>query len=345
MSKGTAVADEEPGYAPGTGHRPVLAERCLELFAPAVEDRAGAVFVDATVGAGGHATAMLQAHPDMTLVGLDRDARALEAARRRLAPYDTRTHLVHATYDRLPGVLSWLGLDRVHAVLFDLGVSSLQLDTEQRGFSYARDAPLDMRMDTGTALTAAEVVNTYPAGQLARVLRRYGQERFARRIAEAIVTERRRHPFDTSARLVDVIYRAVPAAARRRGGHPAKRTFQALRIEVNAELDLLGDALPAALDALVVGGRVAVLAYHSLEDRLAKRVLTGLATSRTPPDLPVELPGHGPQLRMLTRGAETATEPEIETNPRAASVRLRAAERVAEPPDAHGSRATEAGRR
>jgi 16S rRNA (cytosine1402-N4)-methyltransferase len=209
-------------------------------------------------------------------------------------------------------------------------VSSLQLDADERGFSYARDADLDMRMDPGGGPTAADVLNTYPAAELARVLREYGEERFAARIASAVVRRRAVAPLRRSAELVELLYEAVPAASRRTGGHPAKRTFQALRIEVNGELDALRTALPAAVDALRVGGRVVVLAYHSLEDRIVKRELTARAQSRTPVDLPVELPGHGPELQLVTRGAEVAGDEEIADNPRAASVRLRAAERIRE---------------
>jgi 16S rRNA (cytosine1402-N4)-methyltransferase len=215
-------------------------------------------------------------------------------------------------------------------VLFDLGVSSLQLDAEERGFSYSRDADLDMRMDPTTGPTAAEVLNTYPVPELARVLREYGEERFASRIAAAIARRRAKAPLRRSGELVELLYDVVPAASRRTGGHPAKRTFQALRIEVNGELDALRAALPAAVDALAVEGRIVVLAYHSLEDRMVKRELAARASSTSPLDLPVELPGHGPELRLLTRGAEQASVDEISENPRAASVRLRAAVRIRE---------------
>jgi 16S rRNA (cytosine1402-N4)-methyltransferase len=232
-------------------------------------------------------------------------------------------------YDELPRVLAELGLPEVHGILFDLGVSSMQLDEAERGFAYARDAPLDMRMNPGVGKTAADVLNTYPAAELARILREYGEERFAGKIAGAVVAARDREPFTTSARLVQLLYDTVPAATRRTGGHPAKRTFQALRIEVNGELDVLGRAIPAALESLAVGGRIVVESYHSLEDRIVKRVFAQWARSTTPAGLPVELPGHGPRLRLLTRGAEQADEAETEANPRAASVRLRAGERIA----------------
>jgi 16S rRNA (cytosine1402-N4)-methyltransferase len=316
-------------------HVPVLLERCLELLAPALTRQgaghpgaSGAVHVDATLGLGGHAEAVLRAYPGVLLVGLDRDQQALALAGERLAPYADRTHLVHAVYDELPQVLGSLGIAAVHGVLFDLGVSSLQLDSAGRGFAYSQDAPLDMRMDRSRGLTAAEVVNTYSHGDLARILRVYGEERFAGRIASAILREREAAPLTSSARLAELVRDAIPAAARRTGGHPAKRTFQALRIEVNGELDALRRALPAALDALAPWGRVVVLSYHSLEDRLVKQALAERARSSAPVDLPVEPPGTGPTLRTLTRGAEPPGDREVAVNPRAASVKLRAAERI-----------------
>ncbi|WP_433558814.1 16S rRNA (cytosine(1402)-N(4))-methyltransferase RsmH [Pseudonocardia xinjiangensis] len=320
--------DHENGPA-GARHVPVALPRVAELLRPALADRP-AVMVDATLGLGGHAAALLAEHPQLTLVGLDRDPEALALAGRRLVAHGDRVHLVHAVYDRIADVLAELGLPRVDGVLFDLGVSSLQLDADERGFSYARDADLDMRMDPTVGPTAADILNSYPVPQLARVLREYGEERFAGRIAAAVGRRRAHAPLLRSAELVELLYEAVPAASRRTGGHPAKRTFQALRIEVNGELDALQTAVPAALESLAIGGRIVVLAYHSLEDRIVKRELAVRSTSRTPVDLPVELPGHGPELRLLTRGAEQAGEDEIGDNPRAASVRLRAAERIRE---------------
>ncbi|MDT4894763.1 MAG: rRNA (cytosine1402-N4)-methyltransferase [Pseudonocardiales bacterium] len=319
----------QPPGAPA-GHVPVLLERVLALLGPAVEGRP-AVVVDATLGLGGHAEALLQAHPQLTLVGLDRDPEALARSERRLAAFSGRTHLVHAVYDEMPDVLAELGITGVDGVLFDLGVSSMQLDLAERGFAYAQDAPLDMRMDPGSELDAARVVNTYPVPELARVLREYGEERFALRIAQAIDRERRRAPLTSTARLAELVREAIPAATRRQGGHPAKRTFQGLRIEVNGELDALRSAMPAALDALRVGARIVVLSYHSLEDRIVKHALAALAKDTTPPGLPVPLADRGPQLRLLSRGGEPAPEEEIAANPRAASVRLRAAERIKEP--------------
>ncbi|MCE7007476.1 16S rRNA (cytosine(1402)-N(4))-methyltransferase RsmH [Kibdelosporangium philippinense] len=310
-------------------HVPVLLERVLALLAPALAEPQ-AVLVDCTLGLGGHSEALLQAHPQVTLVGLDRDPNALALSRERLAPYKDRVHLVHAVYDELPDVLDELGMATVEGVLFDLGVSSMQLDEADRGFAYAKDAPLDMRMDQSTGITAADVLNTYDVPDLARILRDYGEERFAGKIAKAVAAERQREPFSNSERLVQLLYNAVPAASRRTGGHPAKRTFQALRIEVNGELEVLRRAMPAALSRLSVGGRIVVESYQSLEDRLVKRAFAELAKSTTPEGLPVELPGHGPQIRLLTRGAEQADEAETEYNPRAAPVRLRAAERIRE---------------
>ncbi|HEU4426009.1 MAG TPA: 16S rRNA (cytosine(1402)-N(4))-methyltransferase RsmH, partial [Pilimelia sp.] len=313
-------------------HVPVLLERCLALLAPALDAAAQAgrtpVHVDATLGLGGHAEAVLSAHANAILIGLDRDPEALAHARARLARFAERVHLVHAVYDGLPAVLERLGHERVDSVLFDLGVSSLQLDAPDRGFAYAKDAPLDMRMDQTRGVTAEEIVNSYDVAALARVLRVYGEERFAARIARAIVRERAADRITSSARLAALVRDAIPAAARRTGGNPAKRTFQALRIEVNGELRALEAALPAALDALAPGGRLVVLSYHSLEDRITKQALAARARSTGPVDLPVELPGTGPTVRLLTRGAELPSEAEVAANPRAASVRLRAAEHI-----------------
>lgn len=312
---------------PSPAHVPVLLDRCLALLTPAIGTRR-AVVVDATVGLGGHAEALLAAHPDLTLLGLDRDRHALALSADRLSAYSPRVRLVHAVYDAMPAVLADAGFGFVDGVLFDLGVSSMQLDLPERGFAYARDAPLDMRMDPSTGQTAADVVNGYSAGALARILREYGDERFAARIARAIVRDREREPFSSTVRLAELVRDSIPAATRRTGGHPAKRTFQALRIEVNSELDVLRRAIPAALAALAVGGRIVVLSYHSLEDRIVKRALVAGATDRTPPGMPVPLPEAAPTLRLLTRGAEVASDEEIAANPRAASVRLRAAERL-----------------
>lgn len=306
-------------------HVPVMLERVVALLGPAL-DRPGAVLVDTTLGLGGHSGELLRRYPQLRVVGIDRDTDALATARDRLAGFAERITLVHAVYDELPRVLADLGLPEVEAVLMDLGVSSLQLDEPERGFAYSYDAPLDMRMDRSSGPTAADVLNTYPADDLARVLRTYGEERYARRIADAVVRDRHVAPFTSSARLVELVRSAVPAPARRTGGHPAKRTFQALRIEVNGELAALERAVPAAIDALAVHGRIAVLSYQSLEDRLVKRAIACYLRDDMPLGVPVA--GRGPELRLLTRGAEQPDAAENAQNPRAASARLRAAERL-----------------
>lgn len=317
------------------GHVPVLLDRCVELLTPALTrrhpDGSGAVLVDATVGAGGHAERFLTELPGLRLIGLDRDPSALDIAERRLARFSDRATLVHKRYDGIVAALDECGYaaeQSIDGVLFDLGVSSMQLDRPERGFAYAQDAPLDMRMDPESPLTAADILNTYDQAALADILHRYGEERFARRIAAQIVRERAHTPFTSTTQLVALLYQAIPAPARRTGGHPAKRTFQALRIAVNDELGSLRRALPAALDALTVAGRIVVLAYQSLEDRIVKRVFADAVASRTPVDLPVELPGYEPRFRSLTHGAERADADEIERNPRSAAVRLRAVQRV-----------------
>ena len=308
-------------------HVPVLLDRVVALLQPAL-DHEGAVLVDATLGLGGHSEAVLTRCELAHVVGIDRDPEALRLAGERLAPFGDRFTGVHATYDAIPEVLRRLGLAHADGVLFDLGVSSMQLDVADRGFAYREDAPLDMRMDPTAGQTAADVLNTYPQSELARLLREYGEERFAPRIAAAIVRERAREPFSTSARLVELLYDQIPAPARRTGGHPAKRTFQALRIEVNDELGVLRRAIPAAIDSLAVGGRVVVESYHSLEDRIVKRAFAAATKVDVPPDLPFVPADREPALRLVTRGAERAEDDEIGQNPRAASVRLRAVERI-----------------
>jgi 16S rRNA (cytosine1402-N4)-methyltransferase len=312
-------------------HVPVMLDRIVDLLTPALAHgipEAPAVMIDATTGHGGHTEAVLQRLPGVRVVGIDRDTTALALAGTRLAPYGARWQGVHAVYDEIPDVLADLRLDHVDAVLFDLGVSSMQLDQRERGFAYAEDAPLDMRMDATRGLTAADVLNTYAAADLTKVLRDYGEEKFAKKIAGAIVRRREREPWTTSGPLVELLYAEIPAPARRTGGHPAKRTFQALRMEVNDELGALRRALPAALAAIGVGGRVVVESYHSLEDRLVKQAFTAATRLDVPPDLPFVPEGMEPDFRLVTRGAEQASPDETEQNPRAASVRLRAIERI-----------------
>ena len=312
---------------PNPSHVPVLLDRVVALVAPALE-RPGAVLVDATLGLGGHTEAVLERCPRARVIGVDRDQHALDRAGARLAPYGERITLVHAVYDEIPAILAEQGLDSVNGVLFDLGVSSMQLDVRERGFAYAEDAPLDMRMDDTEGQTAADVLNGYDERDLSRLLRTWGEEKFARQIARAVVRERQKERFDRSARLVELIRDTIPAPARRTGGHPAKRTFQALRIEVNDELGALRRAVPAAIDSIGIGGRVVVMSYHSLEDRIVKQAFTERTRSMVPVDLPVVPEGYEPALRLLTRGSERASATETAENPRAASVRLRAVERV-----------------
>ena len=322
-------------------HVPVMAGRVTALLLPAltisVPGGQPPVLVDATLGRAGHSRALLEACPGMALIGIDADEAAIEHGRALAEEYPGRVTLAHAFYDQIDQIVAGAGHRRIHGVLFDLGVSSPQLDDRTRGFSYAHDAPLDMRMDQSAGKTAEEIVNTYPAAELARVLSEYGEERFARRIAEAVVRERGREPVTSTLRLSAIVKDAIPAPARRTGGNPAKRTFQALRIEVNDELGALRRALPAALDLLAPGGRLVALAYHSLEDRLVKRALTARTADPVPPGLPVResdvLAGTGPagpEFRLLTRGAERPDSDEVNDNPRAASARLRAAERIRE---------------
>jgi 16S rRNA (cytosine1402-N4)-methyltransferase len=307
-------------------HTPVLLERSLDLLAPALE-RPGAVVVDATLGMGGHSFAMLTRFPGLSLVGLDRDTEALAIASERLAPFGSRARFVHTEYDGIDTALDGLGIDQIDGILFDLGVSSLQLDQVDRGFSYSKDAPLDMRMDPTQGVTAETILATYSEAELRRIFYQYGEEKLAPRYARRIVERRLQTPLTRSGQLVDLLSEATPAALSR-AGHPAKRVFQALRIEVNAELASLESALPKALDRISVGGRIVVLAYQSLEDRLVKREFAARSQSTAPAGLPVELPEHRPEFSLLVRGAELASDDEKDLNPRAKPVRLRAAERI-----------------
>lgn len=317
---------------PKTRHVPVMLNRVIDLLEPGITaaQEAGRIpwIIDATLGMGGHSEAMLERFPTAHLIGIDRDTEALGIAGKRLEKFGTRFYGFHGTYDQIEQALASAGTDAADAMLFDLGVSSYQLDERERGFAYSYDAPLDMRMDTTGGITAAEVVNTYAQAELEKLIRRYGEEKFARRIAEAIITKRAENFFTRTGELSDLIKSVVPVAAARKGGHPAKRTFQALRIEVNEELDVLEAALPAALAHLNIGGRVVVMSYHSLEDRITKRELQQQAKSLTPPDFPVELEEHAPVVKIITRGTEKPTDSEIEENSRAASAKVRAAEKI-----------------
>ncbi|HCN38756.1 MAG TPA: 16S rRNA (cytosine(1402)-N(4))-methyltransferase [Rothia sp.] len=304
-----------------------MLDRCLDLLAPAIS-RPQAVVIDGTLGMGGHSEAMLERFPDLTLIGIDRDLMAHQLAGERLQRFGDRFIPVHAVYDEIPRAMAEAGVTGVDGVLFDLGVSSMQLDERERGFAYSYDAPLDMRMDGTEELTAASVVNEYEEFELRRIIRQWGEEKFASRIAQKIVAARVTKPFETTGELVKVIQQAVPVAAQRKGGHPAKRTFQALRIEVNHELDALERAIPEAISALNLGGRCVAMSYHSLEDKIVKRAFTARATSSAPKGFPVELEEHKPELKIITRGAEPPTESEIEENSRAASAKLRAVEKI-----------------
>ncbi len=311
---------------PANIHTPVMLERTLELLAPALTAQ-GSVLVDATLGMGGHAEAFLERFSGLTLVGIDRDRDALAIAGARLSRFSSRTHLIHAVYNEIGDVLHGLGIRDAAGVFFDLGVSSLQLDQAERGFSYSKDAPLDMRMDAGSELTAEVILAEYSESELRRIFYSYGEEKLAPRFARRIVQEREHGRLVSSAQLVALIDKATPAAVRR-AGHPAKRVFQALRIEVNQELSVLESAIPAAIEAVAVGGRLVVLSYQSLEDRIVKRAFAAGSTSSAPRGLPVELPEHEPTLKLLVRGAERASEAEVAANPRSTPVRLRAVERV-----------------
>lgn len=319
------------------GHVPVMRDRMAELLAPAVERfGADAVLIDGTLGAGGHTEHFLTVFPDARVIGVDRDPNALAQASERLAPCGERFTPVQMRFDAVGDAIAnndgpVFDTAREHGIagaLFDLGVSSMQLDQEERGFSYRGDAPLDMRMDPTTGITAAEVLNTYSHGDLARVLKTYGDERFAGKIASAIVAEREREPFDRAGRLVELLYDTIPAATRRTGGHPAKRTFQALRIEVNRELEAVENVVPVITGLLGVGGRAVFMSYQSLEDKIVKAAFADLTASKTPAGLPLDLPGTEPAFRTVTRGAEKAPAEEIERNPRAAPVRVRCIEKL-----------------
>ena len=308
-------------------HTPVMLNRCLELLAPALSGP-NAVLVDCTLGLGGHTEAFLRAFPNLRVIALDRDPNALRLAGERLSAFGERVELVHTVYDHILEALDGLEISEVDAVLLDLGVSSMQLDEADRGFAYSFDAPLDMRMDNTTGLTAAAVLAEYSEQDLARIFKEFGEERFSRQIAKKIVESRKVRSFETSSQLAELVARVVPFIPGKSSGHPAKRVFQALRIEVNQELDVLERTMPSALEALRVGGRIVVLSYHSLEDRIVKQALTSGASSSAPVDLPIELPEHAPTLRLIVKGAEQASDEEIQENSRAASVRLRAAEKI-----------------
>jgi 16S rRNA (cytosine1402-N4)-methyltransferase len=308
-------------------HVPVSLERALEILGESLT-KPGAVLVDCTLGLGGHTEAFLARFPNLRVVAIDRDPQAVALATERLKPFEGRVDFVNTTYDNIDEAIEELGIKKVDAILLDLGVSSMQLDQRERGFAYSYEAPLDMRMDPSKGKTAAEVVNSYSEDELSRIFFEYGEERYSKAIAKAIVVARASKPFETSTELAALIAKVVPFIPGKSTGHPAKRVFQALRIEVNEELDVLRATMPRAIHALATDGRILVMSYHSLEDRIVKQALVAASTSTAPLDLPIELPEHAPQLRILTKGAEQASQQEIEINPRAASVKIRAAVKI-----------------
>jgi 16S rRNA (cytosine1402-N4)-methyltransferase len=308
-------------------HEPVMLERTLELLAPALASEK-AVLVDCTLGLGGHSEAFLKAFENLTVIGIDRDLVALDLAAKRLEGFGSRVNYFHGTYEQIPEALAEFGFSEASAILMDLGVSSMQIDSPDRGFAYSFDAPLDMRMDASSGQTAAELIATESEQELARIFKEYGEERFAKKIASEIVEIRGKTSITSSKQLASIISDVVPFIPGKSSGHPAKRVFQALRIAVNQELEILESAIPAAIDSLEVGGRLLVLAYHSLEDRIVKQAIVKASTSSAPIELPFELPEHAPVLKLVIKGAEQATLQEIAANPRSASVRLRVAEKI-----------------
>lgn len=310
-------------------HQPVMLERCITLLTPSINRSSNPIVVDATLGLGGHPEALLERFPNLRIVGLDRDKEAISLASARLAKFGARFNVVHAVYDQMPEVLKDLGIEGVDGILFDLGVSSLQLDQVDRGFSYSNTAPLDMRMDKSTGVTAQDVLENYSKEELVRVLRVYGEERFAPRIVDNIIKARNSGGLRTTTDLAELVKASIPAPARRLGGNPAKRTFQAIRIEVNQELATLERALPKALSLLKVGGRAVVMSFQSLEDKIVKQVFATASESKSPKGLPVEIEHLKAKYQLVFRGGENASSEEIEMNSRAQSVRLRAIERVA----------------
>ena len=306
-----------------------MRDTCVELLTPAINKSENPVVVDATLGLGGHSEALLESNPNLVLIGIDRDLDAIVKAKNRLAKFENRVKLNHAIFDEIKDVVNSFGFEQVDGILFDLGVSSMQLDQSDRGFSYSQDAPLDMRMDRSTGITASEIINTYAPGELVRILRTYGEEKFATRIVENIVKERAKAPLNSTAQLATLVKESIPAATRRTGGNPAKRTFQALRIETNDELGAVNRAIPQALELLKVGGRLVVMSFQSLEDRIVKEIFAQATTSGTPRDLPIDLPEFAAKFALVVRGSVLPSEAEIAANSRAQSVRLRAIERLA----------------
>ena len=310
-------------------HIPVALDRCIALLSPAIESSSNPVIVDATLGLGGHTKALLSKYPNLKIIALDRDLKAIEIATTNLSNLSDRVVIVHAVYDELANVLENLGISQVDGILFDLGVSSMQLDQADRGFAYSQDAPLDMRMDQSSGPSAQDILNTYSYGDLVRVIRNFGEEKFATKIADNIIKAREAGSLNSTKDLAEIVKASIPAPARRTGGNPAKRTFQALRIEVNQELSVLERAIPQAIKAIRVGGRLVVMSYQSLEDKIVKKAFTQVTETNSPLGLPFDLPNSAASYKLVINGSEGASDLEIETNARAQSMRLRALERVA----------------
>ncbi len=310
-------------------HIPVALDRCIALLSPAIESNVNPIIIDATLGMGGHSKALLLKYPNLKIIGLDRDLSAIKVATENLSDLSNRIEIVHAVYDEIAEVLTKQGIKEVDGILFDLGVSSMQLDQAERGFAYSQEAPLDMRMDQSSGLSALDILNTYSYGELVRVIRNFGEEKFATKIADNIIKARTAGTLSTTKDLAEIVKNSIPAPARRTGGNPAKRTFQALRIEVNQELSVLERAMPQAIEALKVGGRLVVMAYQSLEDKIVKKAFAEVTGSSSPLGLPFDLPNSAASYKLVINGSEGASQSEIEINARAQSMRLRALERVA----------------
>lgn len=324
-----ATSDERGEVGEMMQHISVMRDRCVDLLAPSILATENPVVIDATLGLGGHTEAMLQRFENLTVIGIDRDTDAIAKAEARLAIFGDRFKSAHSVFDEFSEVIDSFGYRQINGALFDLGVSSMQLDERTRGFSYSHDAPLDMRMDQSRGITASEIINTYEPGELVRILRVYGEEKFATRIVENIVKERAKAPMNSTTQLAALVKESIPAATRRTGGNPSKRTFQALRIAVNDELGAIERAIPQALDRIIIGGRVVVMSFQSLEDKIIKEKFADASTSKSPRELPIELPEYAAKFKLVFNSSEKPSETEIAENSRAASTRLRAIERVA----------------
>jgi len=314
-------------------HISVMLDECLSLLAPAIESAIAqgkeAIVVDATLGLGGHSRALLQKFPQLRIIAIDRDTAAIAIAQANLSEFGDRITVTHAVFDQISSIVHATGRREVCGILFDLGVSSMQLDVKNRGFAYSHSAPLDMRMDASKGITAGEIINTYSREELVAILRNFGEEKFAPRIVDAIIERRSKSQLTDTIELAEIVKKAIPAATRRTGGNPAKRTFQALRIAVNGELDAITSAIPQALDLLAISGRLVVMSFQSLEDKIVKEFFALATASGTPRELPVEIPELAAKFALVIRGSKSASNEEQASNPRSTSVKLRAIERVA----------------